>query len=109
MQIHLITGHRTVTSSTEPVAIYCGACADAANTARDKALASGEFQVVEQHVVQRGVLRYASDEAIAAYNTPKDQTSTEVLNAADVIENKEDLADLRADSDPAPKAHRKKN
>lgn len=60
-RLHLITAHRQINRSDEPVVIYCGHDADQALKLRDKVLATGEFAVMDKWTVAERSSRYASE------------------------------------------------
>jgi hypothetical protein len=83
--LHIVLGRRTMSQDIDPVALYVGLNGDAAITARDTALASGEFAAAESVPYYPGVLRYADPEVVAAFKPavvpsgPVDQSEIERL------------------------------
>ena len=59
-RLHLITGHRTMNRSDEPVVLYCGYDADKANATREDVLARGEFSLLDKWTPDARQTRYAS-------------------------------------------------
>lgn len=66
-RLHLVTAHRSLDRSDAPVVLYCGQDADAAQRARDSALASGEFALADKHHLVERHTRYADPQVRAAF------------------------------------------
>jgi hypothetical protein len=69
--LHIILGRRSLSQDGDVAALYVGIDGDAAISARDSALASGEFELVETVPYHNGVLRYADPDAVAAFAARK--------------------------------------
>ena len=58
-RLHLITGHRCISRSDEPILIYCGHDADAALAARDAAVQSGKVLLADRFLPDSPVTLYS--------------------------------------------------
>ena len=58
-RFHIVTAHRTSNREDDPVIIYCGRDANAAEAARNTALASGEFALADKFIPVNGHTRYS--------------------------------------------------
>lgn len=100
-RLHLITAHRTISRKDEPTVIYCGSDADKANAARDAALASGGFCLVDKWIPDAKHTRYASEESQMKF---KAEASEKAKVAAEASEK---AKAVKAEAEAAEKRRRK--